>query len=152
MIVKLRPDFKNRAERKLLDSAVDQVVQAFEEKNVVPFVGAGISFPPPSCVSLASTIQDVLVENLVQGSLKFLDKFEEKEKWEKTATSDVTRLLSSFMLEKIIEHTSDIYGEKAIKDPLVKALNRDKPNTNHVSLATLLKKKQVPTIINYIQH
>jgi len=117
---------------------LNYIIQGFNQRSILPFLGAGISFDKPSSLPLANTLVSPLVE-LMWSTKDVALTSTSISKPDKKLAKDI---LFSARLERLLDALHKTFGNQALK--YLDALWSQQWNSNHASLASLSQKGLLP--------
>lgn len=126
-------------EMKTYDDVLWGIINDFKGRNLVPLLGAGISFEEPSNLPQGNGLKSPLVESLKQTHSELVDRNLISD------SSEIIGLVKELKLENLLDGFERAYGEKALE--CLEVLNTKIWNENHSSLALLSRQGLLPWCI-----
>lgn len=108
----------------------------------VPIVGAGLSFPPPSCMPLGLHLENDL-RNALWASIS---EFERECPMHATARASAQRIIGAARLERMLDVLQQTHGPASVRQ-FLSVLRGTEWNRNHAALAALVTAGYLPSCI-----
>lgn len=119
----------------VLEAVVRELSVSFADRACVPFLGAGISHPPPSSLPLADTLVSALLDVLWMS----IEGFASRGRFDRPGQSDAESMLKNARLERILHAFQRTHDPKSVGEFLAVLIGRPW-NDNHAAIAAIASK------------
>jgi len=126
------------------NALVTSLAKNLKERQLLPFLGAGISHDPPSCLPLA-TGPDGLIQPLQNLFLRVIDQSLEYLNADKQSICRARNVVQEAPLERLLDVLQETYGDKIFH--YLEILNSNLVNPNHQIIAEFSRAGYLPLCI-----